>query len=132
MACPAARAPPFVKHRHALFEAWAHALTQPEGMENSLARVDTGELRSIGSVMIISDADSNKSILNADEFQRLMTVKAPPEAGSSEAANIDWARSRERLFQVRATALCTPPEQAPLRCGLFSPRLTPPNAKLCM
>eukprot|EP00983_Pelagomonas_calceolata_P086284 1156725-Pelagomonas_calceolata.AAC.4 len=49
--------------------------------------------------MINTDADGNKSILNADEFQRLMTVKAPPETGGNEAAYIDWARSRERLFQ---------------------------------
>ena len=60
-----------------------------------------GELRSIGSVMINTDTEGNKSILNADEFQRLMTVKAPPETGN-DAANIDWARSRERLFQVCA------------------------------
>ncbi len=33
-----------------------------------------GELRSIGSVMIHTDADGHKSIINADEFQRLMTV----------------------------------------------------------
>jgi len=66
-------------------------------------RVRAGELRSIGSVMINTDADGNKSILNADEFQRLMTVKAPPETGN-EAANIDWARSRERLFQVSGCA----------------------------
>jgi hypothetical protein len=51
--------------------------------------------------MINTDADGNKSILNADEFQRLMTVKAPPETTGNEAANIDWARSRERLFQVQ-------------------------------
>jgi hypothetical protein len=48
--------------------------------------------------MIHTDSDGHKSIINADEFQRLMTVKAPAE-GSSDQAKIDWARSRERLFQ---------------------------------
>ncbi len=53
----------------------------------------TGELRSVGSVMIHSDADGHKSIINADEFQRLMTVPAPTEvAGASDQARIDWAR----------------------------------------
>jgi len=31
---------------------------------------------------------------------KCMTYKVPLDTGNSEAANIDWAHSKERLFQV--------------------------------
>mmetsp|Transcript_20601 Transcript_20601/g.45124 ORF Transcript_20601/g.45124 Transcript_20601/m.45124 type:complete len:506 (+) Transcript_20601:201-1718(+) len=80
--------------------------TPPRGKEDDpeyeqqskIFQLYAGEMRSIGSVMVKTDADGNKSIINADEFQRLMTAKAPNDK-LSEQAQIEWHRSRERLFQ---------------------------------